>query len=229
MRNNGAHNIDISLGNYYAFHRASVIINYNRNNEDGNTVSPFKRIFKEAITCYDKVLVIEPENVSILIKKGFAYNKLRTYIKAKDCFDKAIETVPDNYDAWIGKGLTLLDMANYEEAVECFDKAMEPDPDSLLALYYKGRALYGLGNYDGAMEQYHRVTKNKSDYADAWYGRACCNNRKGEIENSLSDLKKAIEIDQEKYIKLAKEDECFENVRSNEPFQMLLKELDKSQ
>lgn len=72
------------------------------------------------------------------------------------------------------------------------------------------------------------VIKNGSDYADVWYYKACCNNRKGDIENSLSDLKKAIEIDREKYTKLAKVDICFENVRNNERFQKLLKERNNS-
>jgi hypothetical protein len=37
MTNGEVQNTDNSLGNYYAFHRASVIINYNKNNnEDGN-------------------------------------------------------------------------------------------------------------------------------------------------------------------------------------------------
>jgi hypothetical protein len=65
MRNNEAHNINNSLGNYYAFHRASVIINYNKNNDkdkDGNDTIQNREIGRVFTEYKDKLVIIDGEN-----------------------------------------------------------------------------------------------------------------------------------------------------------------------
>jgi hypothetical protein len=65
MRNNEAHNINNSLGNYYAFHRASVIINYNKNNnkdKDGNDTIQNREIGRVFTEYKDKLVIIDGEN-----------------------------------------------------------------------------------------------------------------------------------------------------------------------
>jgi hypothetical protein len=46
--------------------------------------------------------------------------------------------------------------------------------------------------------------------------------KRGNIENALEDLKTAIKIDKEEYIRLAKEDEAFESIKNDQRFKALL-------
>jgi hypothetical protein len=64
MRNNEAHNTYNSLGNYYAFHRASVIISHNKNNnnKDSNNTVQDREIGRLFTEYKDKLVVIDGEN-----------------------------------------------------------------------------------------------------------------------------------------------------------------------
>jgi len=62
------------------------------------------------------------------------------------------------------------------------------------------------------------------NYASAWYNRASCNVKKGDIESGLADLKSAIEIGREEYIALAKQNKHFESIRNDQRFKILINE-----
>jgi hypothetical protein len=61
MRNYEVHNINNSLGNYYAFHRAPVIIDCNKNNKDGNSTVQNREIGRLFAEYKDKLVVIDGE------------------------------------------------------------------------------------------------------------------------------------------------------------------------
>ena len=46
--------------------------------------------FYEALQIFGKTLIIEPNNVEALVKKGIALTRLREIPQALDCFDKAL-------------------------------------------------------------------------------------------------------------------------------------------
>jgi hypothetical protein len=62
MRNNEAHNINNSMENYYAFHRASVIINDNKNNKDSNDIIQNREIGRLFAEYKDKLVIIDGED-----------------------------------------------------------------------------------------------------------------------------------------------------------------------
>lgn len=72
---------------------------------------------------------------------------------------------------------------------------------------------HGLRRYE-AIKSHDKATELDPNNAYAWYNRACSNVRKGGIEKAFSDLEKAIEIDGDKYIGYAKEDEGFDDIRN---------------
>jgi tetratricopeptide (TPR) repeat protein len=90
-----------------------------------------------------------------------------------------------------------------------------------LALNNKGSALYNLGKYKEAIECYDNSLEIDPKYVDAWYNRACSKVRKGDIDDGLTDLKKAVEI-KESYIEMAKEDKDFESIRNDDRFKALI-------
>lgn len=83
-------------------------------------------------------------------------------------------------------------------------------PDSITAEY--GLSITAEGNLF--------VVKAAGE-ASAWYNRACSKVKKGDIEDGLDDLKKAIGIDKN-YIELAKQDKDFGGIRNDERFKALV-------
>ena len=59
--------------------------------------------------------------------------------------------------------------------------------------------------------------------AQAWYNIAILNVKKYDIEKALSDLEKAVEIGGDVYIRDAREDRGFDDIRNHERFKKLIK------
>jgi tetratricopeptide (TPR) repeat protein len=59
---------------------------------------------KEAIQAYDQGLKLAPKDVKLLVKRGWAFEKLQQYDKAHDSFARAIEAQPDHAEAHTGLG-----------------------------------------------------------------------------------------------------------------------------
>jgi hypothetical protein len=62
MRNSKVRNIDNSLGNYCAFHRIPVIIDYNKISNDGKNIVHRREIGKVFAEYNDKLVIIDGEN-----------------------------------------------------------------------------------------------------------------------------------------------------------------------
>ncbi|MGA9099784.1 MAG: tetratricopeptide repeat protein [Methanotrichaceae archaeon] len=81
--------------------------------------------YDEAISCYDKVIEIDPKNKWGWINKGIALSWLTKYEEAIKCYDRAIELYPKSINAWNSKGFTLAELDRFKDAIRCFDKAIE--------------------------------------------------------------------------------------------------------
>lgn len=80
---------------------------------------------EDAIACWDKVLVVEPDNADLLALKAFTLQELEDWEAANTTWDRVVELLPDNHDAWIQKGITLQKLGRYEEAIAANNRAME--------------------------------------------------------------------------------------------------------
>ena len=61
----------------------------------------------------------------------------------------------------------------------------------------------------------------KPDLAEAWYNKAWSYSLKGDKENALKNLSKAIDLDA-KYKEMAKRDEDFKNLWDDEDFKRIV-------
>lgn len=73
---------------------------------NGNALSDQKK-YKEAIKCFDKALLFEPEYINAWNNKGYTLGRLRKYEEAIECFDKALEFAPDDAYAKAAKEKAL--------------------------------------------------------------------------------------------------------------------------
>jgi superkiller protein 3 len=111
--------------------------------------------------------------------------------------------------------------SEWEEDVETCLNILSYMPNFAETYYGLGVTLNKFGEFEEAIKLFDRALEIDSRHAASWYGRARANIKIGNTERSLIDLKKAIELDLQ-FIKLAKQEQDFEKLRSVRWFAKLL-------
>jgi len=101
----------------------------------------YKGHYEAAISCYNKVLGMDSQNVGALNNKAIVLDELGRYDEATEHFDKILKIDPTHFVTLTGKGLTLERKKKYEDALTCFNKTVEIYPKIDEALINKKRLL----------------------------------------------------------------------------------------
>lgn len=158
----------------------------------------------------------------------------------KNLYNDAFETFHSfNYSLAIEKANILLDKypnselgynirgiakaynGDFQGGMEDIDKALEINPSYDYALFNKALNYELYGQFDNALEWYNKALE-VTQYEWSYYGIASIYGRRGDVENTVKYLAKAIEL--EPAVKEhAKEEVDFDPVRNSEEFQKLIK------
>lgn len=88
-----------------------------------------KERYKEAFTCYDEILKIDPTFVAAHFNKGFVFLEyLQQYDSAAHYFTNAVTIFPDYYQAYYNRGLCNESMNKIGEAESDYRKALTIQP-----------------------------------------------------------------------------------------------------
>jgi tetratricopeptide (TPR) repeat protein len=79
------------------------------------------------------------------------------------------------------------------------------------------------------MQDFDETIRLSPDYAGAFYNKACCYGVQGMVSEAVVWLRKALELDREKYCKLAKDESDFDGIGEETPFKELMREHCDSQ
>ncbi len=93
--------------------------------------------YKQAITIYDDILEIAPNNISTLKMKGIAQSNLEQHDKSLKQFFKVLQYSSDDVISLTGMGVGFGYLGEYQEAIVYFDKALKENPDSIVIKNYK--------------------------------------------------------------------------------------------
>jgi len=91
----------------------------------------------DAIEIFEQALRIEPDNVEILMKLGYARFHLEDHLDALKVYDKVLEIDLTNPEAWNLKGLVHYEQRKYAKALDAVNKAIESDKSYGMAWYNK--------------------------------------------------------------------------------------------
>jgi tetratricopeptide (TPR) repeat protein len=82
---------------------------------------------KEAVSCYDEILKLEPNHAEALVKKGAALERLKQDDAAIRCYDRAIEVNQRMTLAYLSKAGVCNRLGRYDEAMECYEQALQTE------------------------------------------------------------------------------------------------------
>ncbi|HOT03916.1 MAG TPA: tetratricopeptide repeat protein [Methanolinea sp.] len=120
--------------------------------------------FLEAVSCFDRVIEMDPTHVNAWTEKGICLKELGRYDEAVQCFNRALELngrTPSTYYA-LGETMEKLgketgDISLFEKAVACFDRVLEMEPDNVNAWNYRGVCLKELGKFEEARRSFDKA------------------------------------------------------------------------
>lgn len=93
--------------------------------------------YKEAITIYDEILAMFPNNISTLKMKGIAQSNLDEHGNSLKQFFKVLQYKPNDVVALTGMGVGFGNLGEYQESITYFEKASKEKPNSIIINNYK--------------------------------------------------------------------------------------------
>ena len=93
--------------------------------------------YKQAITVYDEILEIAPNNISTLKMKGIAQSNLDEHPSSLKQFFKVSQHKPNDILSLTGMWVGFGNLGEYQESITYFEKASIETPDSIVINNYK--------------------------------------------------------------------------------------------
>ena len=140
---------------------------------------------KDAISCYGKVLDIEPGNANAYNNRGNAKSDLEDHQAAIADYNKALEINPNLAEAYNNRGNAKSDLEDHQAAIADYDKALEIKTDYANAYTNRGIAKAKLGDHQAAIADHDMALEIDPDLAPAPIGgtrRPSCLHQSGERE-----------------------------------------------
>lgn len=154
---------------------------------------------KEAMQCYQRVLELNPEFVSVYLNMGVACENFEEAIK---CYRKALELSPDYAEVHNNLGLALQASGRSFDALIHLEKAVELSPRYADAHFNLGIAYHSKGDLDNACQAYEKAIEIRPNYAKAYLNLGLCRGGSmssgGEVEKldrAVACYRKALEFD----------------------------------
>lgn len=169
-----------------------------------------------AITLFDKVLELDPENIYALNNKAEVLSSIGKNSDAVHYCDRAIRIDPNFYHAWYNKGAALMEypddmcrsafaykedtsLERIKKAIECYDQAIELNPSSEGIWANKGFALIVLGNYEHGLKCYDHALQINPDCIYALNNKGTALAELGKFNEALKYLERAVKISPDYY------------------------------
>lgn len=150
--------------------------------------------YEDAISCFDKVIEIDPKNKWGLINKATALAELARYDESLEFCDKALEINPKAAWSWNTKGWALASLNRYDEAISAYDKSIEINPKFAWPWNNKAQVLVNQGKYDEAINAFDEAIRLDPRNALVWNNKGNALEAIGKTTEANAAFDKANEL-----------------------------------
>ncbi len=128
--------------------------------------------WEEALTYFEQVITINPENSYAWNCKGNILKRLGKLEEALKCFNQTLKIKENSATSWNDKGNVLSGLGRFEEALVCYDKALNLSENKLwMAWLNRGIALLYTRGFKEAIANWNKAI-NQLDTRDKDYCKA---------------------------------------------------------
>ena len=161
------------------------------------------------------------EKLDSMYNTAFETFHKKEYKNAIELANKIIEMEPNYYKAYDLRGIAIAYNGSLADGLNDIDKSLELNPNYAYGRFNKALALELYGHYNDSLTWYNKALELE-DYVWSYYGIASIYGRRGDVENTVKYLKKA--VDKDTSVKAtAKEEADFNNVKNSQEFKDLVK------
>lgn len=205
--------LEESIGHFFEVVRISPD-DAGAHNNLGNVLlqkGEYEKAFKE----YSEAVRISPDYAKAFYNMGVAAEKQGKAGEAVKYFSEAVRITPDFAEAHNDLGIVLKRQGNLDEAIHHYREAIRIKPDFAEAHNTIGNALVAVGEFDEAMKYYVETMRLDPGFsAVVCYNIACMYSIKGNIQESVDWLRKALESGYNRW-DLIRKDRDLDNIRSS--------------
>ena len=150
---------------------------------------------KEAISCFDKVLNIDPNIAEAYSNRGNAKSRLGDHQAAIADHDKALEIDPNLAGAYSNRGNAKSCLGDHQAAIADHDRALEINPKLADAYTNRGNSKSGLGDHQAAIADHDKALEINPKLAEAYSNRGIAKSGLGDHQAAIADHDRALGID----------------------------------
>jgi tetratricopeptide (TPR) repeat protein len=115
-----------------------------------------KRYEESLAAEYDKILIIEPDYMTVWIQFGYSALQLGKYPEALKAYEEALKRDPQNLEARIGSVHAIGKGGDYIMAMETLNDILAVHPDNGWGYYSRGEVQLSYGKYDLAKTDFEK-------------------------------------------------------------------------
>jgi tetratricopeptide (TPR) repeat protein len=154
-----------------------------------------KRAFERAIEDFNKVLVLEPNNVQALVRRGDTYSQLGETARALADLDRAISLAPQSTLAYFYRGLVHSRMNMNVAALADYNAALERNPRNVEALTSRA-AIHSLNSRMAfAIQDLDAAVAIAKENPHVYFNRGFAYFAQGQYQKAIDDYTTAISLD----------------------------------
>ena len=165
-----------------------------------------KNLLESAYSEYEKILNMNPENVTALLRMGIISLRRENFEEAEEKLTKALELESGSSELFYAEGLAHEFSLRYELAIEDYNNAVDKY-DNLIKIYeYLGVISGHRGTPEKGIEYFQNSLNIKESLAKVYAHLGFVYRKTGDIEFSIILYKKAVEMkpdDEKLYLNLA--------------------------
>ena len=149
----------------------------------------------DAITYYDKVISLDPENANVYNNRGNAYADKSDFGSAIADYSKAIDLDPEDASAYNNRGIAYRYTGDFGAAIEDYSKAIDLDPEITQAYNNRGVAYRYTGDFDAAITNFNKAIDLNPKGAGTYCNRGEAWLHLREWQKAKADLTAAKDMD----------------------------------
>ena len=143
----------------------------------------------------DKILEIDPYNVTVNIQKAEDYAMNKKYKLSKQSYKKALKNEPQNVDALFGYAQMSFYTDDLKEAEKSLNSILQLEPKNSLALAYMGKLAADSENFLRATKYVKEALKYDPTNYDYYLDLGTYYRFQGKYSDATAAWNKAVEID----------------------------------
>ncbi len=147
-----------------------------------------------AIAEFEKALLIDPQNVTVINSLGVCYSSKGKHQKALEEFIKVMPLAPDDVMAPYNAGLAYLMMGDKQKALEMFLKAHALDENQFEVVIQLGRLYLEIKDLESARKYLEKATKMDLESGPAHRFLGECYNELKMINEAIQAYSKAVKL-----------------------------------